>query len=425
MRPHSVSLSDLPVAGPRRLALRLHAPAERALRGGHPWLFESGIREQSHEGKPGDLAVAFDRKGRFLAIGLYDPHSPIRMRVLQGGQPERIDAAWFDARIARALGLRSPLERTGTTGFRLIHGENDGLPGLVVDRYEDLLVAKLYSAAWIPHLAQVSASLARRSPFRHFLVRLSRRLQSHPDALFGVDDGTLLVPDTDAETVDPPDFPVQFRENGLLFEVDPVRGQKTGFFLDQRENRLRVERLAKEAGSVLNVFAYTGGFSLYAARGGAEHVVSLDQSRPALDAALRNFALNRGGGPVDRCRHEIQCGDAFTLLGRIRDEGRRFDMVVVDPPSFAKEEGDITAALGSYTRLARLGLGVLRPGGILVSASCSSRVDAESFFGAVQRGAEMEGRPLREIERTGHPLDHPVIPQFPEGAYLKCLFARS
>lgn len=424
MLSRSVPFSDLPTPGERRIALRLQAPAERALRGGHPWLFESGIREQSHEGAAGDLAVAFDRKGRFLAIGLHDPRSPIRMRVLQGGQPARIDGEWFNRAVAKALALREPVGKSDTTGYRLIHGENDGLPGLVVDRYEDLLVAKLYSAAWIPHLGPVAAALGRHVPFHHFLVRLSRKVQAHPEALFGVHDGTLMISDPDAAPP-PPELPLHFRENGLLFEVDPIRGQKTGFFLDQRDNRARVERLSGEAGSVLNVFAYTGGFSIYAARGGAEHVVSLDQSQPALEAARRNFELNRDSRQLGRCQHDIECGDAFEVLGRMRDEGRRFGMVVLDPPSFAKEEGEIAAALGSYTRLARLGLGVLRPGGVLVAASCSSRIDADAFFGAVRRGADLEGRILQEIERTGHAQDHPVLAEFPEGAYLKCLFARS
>jgi 23S rRNA (cytosine1962-C5)-methyltransferase len=200
-----------------------------------------------------------------------------------------------------------------------------------------------------------------------------------------------------------------------------LHGQKTGFFLDQRENRARVEGLA--AGKeTLNVFAYTGGFSLYAARGGASSVVSLDISAPALAAARRNFDLNRALPGVAAARHELLVEDAFSALARLARDGRRFDLVIVDPPAFAKQQSEIPAALRSYERLAGLALGVLRPGGTLVMASCSSRVGAEDFFAAVRRGAARAGRPLKEFAHTGHPVDHPV--SFAEGAYLKCLYAQ-
>lgn len=425
---HDLSLADLPRAPERRIAIHVHAAAERALRQGHPWLFETGIREQSHEGAAGDLAVCFDRKGRFLAVGFYDPFSPIRVRILRAGSPEPIDVGAFERRIEAALTLRrSILHDPATNGFRLLHGESDGMPGLVADRYADLVVMKLYTLAWLPHLADVIEALRQRAPFRHLLFRLGRTLRSHPDALHGLREGAILSDRPrgrdDHASGAGMKIPVLFQENGLTFEVDPVRGQKTGFFLDQRENRMRVEALAPEADSVLNVFAYTGGFSLYAARGGAQRVVSLDSSRPALEAAERNFASNRGVASIAKCRHEIRCGDAFSLLRRSKEEA--FGMVILDPPSFAKEAAEVRGALTSYTRLARLALGALRPGGILVSASCSSRVDAETFFGTVHRAAELEGRALSEVERTGHPVDHPLVPHFPEGAYLKCLFARA
>ena len=406
-------LSPIPGPGARRVAVRVTPAAERALRQGHPWLFEQAVRQQSHDGQPGDLAVAFDRRRRFLAVGLYDPSSPIRVRILQRGNPATIDREWFRSRLAAAAQLRASLPGRGTTGYRLVHGENDGLPGLVVDRYGRTLVLKLYTPAWIPHLRDVLPALADVFPAERLVLRLGRAVQARPQHLYGLSDGMVLSgPDLDG--------PVAFRENGLCFEADPVHGQKTGFFLDQRENRARVEGLAAGK-TVLDVFAYTGGFSVYAARGGARTVVSLDVSQPALAAAARNLALNRDHPSVAVAAHELLAGDAFETLAELRQGGRRFDLVIIDPPAFARGQAQVARALSAYGQLTHLGLGVLRPGGTLVQASCSSPVGAEPFFATVNQAAAQAGRPLREIERTGHPLDHPVT--FPEGTYLKCLFA--
>jgi len=404
------SLSQLPAPSAKRIALRISAPAERALRQGHPWVFDQSISEQSHAGAAGDLAVIFDEKRRFLAIGLYDPSSPIRVRILQGREPATINADWFRDKLVSAAQLRASLEGQNTTGYRLVHGENDGLPGLVLDRYADTLVLKLYSPAWIPHLKEFCDALAQVSPSTHLILRLSRTLQKQTDLPHSLADGMTLTRQT------PPSL-ILFRENGLTFEADPVHGQKTGFFLDQRDNRARIEKLSKNK-LVLNVFAYTGGFSVYAARGGAKEIVSVDVSALALGAALRNMAHNKLTTP-----HETIAEDAFDVLARMESQKRLFDVVILDPPMFAQSEKQIAAALSAYGKLTRLGLGVLRRGGALVQASCSSRVDAESFFESVHQSAKEAGRKLTEIERTTHALDHPI--RFKEGAYLKCLFATS
>lgn len=398
--------ATIPPIADKRMAVRVTAAAERAIRGGHPWLFESGVESVSFNGRAGDLAVIFDRKRRFLAIGLYDPDSPIRVRILQQGQPVAIDATWFEQKIEVAARIRAGLPATGTTGYRLVHGENDGLPGLVVDRYAGTLVMKLYTAAWLPHLRQVIAAVTAVGGGQRLVLRLSRAVQKQET--FGLTDGQLLAGE-------PLAGPVHFQENGLSFAADVVYGQKTGFFLDQRENRARVEQLAGGK-SVLNLFAYSGGFSLYAARGGASHVVSLDLSKPALAMALHNFALNQITTP-----HELLVGDAFQLMAELAANGRQFDLVIIDPPSFAKKESEVAGALAAYSRLVGAGLKLLLPGGTLVMSSCSSRIDAASFFDLVHETARVVGQPLQEIERSGHPLDHPV--GFKEGAYLKCLFA--
>jgi len=397
--------------------MRVIPGAERALREGHPWLFAGSIREQSHEGEPGDLAVVFDRKNRFLAVGLYDPHSSIRVRVLQHREPAPIEQEWFAGQLASAAARRAPLrERSGaarTTGYRLAHGENDGLPGFVVDRYEETLVIKLYTAAWVPHLRDVLRALTEIAPAERLVLRLGRAVQDRPQYLHGLEDGVVL-------SGPPLDGPVLFWENGLRFEADPIHGHKTGFYLDQRENRARVEALTGGQ-DVLNVFAYTGAFSVYAARGGARTVVDVDASAPALAAAERNLAHNRRIPAVATARHQAIVGDAFETLARVAEAGRSFDMVIIDPPAFARTRTQVGRALSAYQRLTELSLDVLSPGGTLVQASCSSRIDAETFFDTVHAAARRVGRPLRKLERTGHPLDHPVT--FDEGTYLKCLFA--
>jgi 23S rRNA (cytosine1962-C5)-methyltransferase len=406
-------LTALPKPAERRIALHVNREAERAIRSGHPWLFDNSIERQSHAGKPGDLAVVFDQKRRFLAIGLYDPTSPLRLRVLQQGVSAAIDQAWFLTQLTITAQRRASLLAGRTTGYRLVHGENDGLPGLVVDRYDQTLVIKLYTAAWLPHLPDLLTGLATVQPAERIVLRMSRALQKAPEYLYGLTDGMIL-------TGPPLRGPVVFLENGLRFEADPIHGQKTGFFLDQRDNRARVEGLATGK-RVLNVFAYNGGFSLYAARGGATQVASLDISRPALQAAERNFALNQNIPTVAAATHQLLVGDAFPLLAEMASNRRTFDLVIIDPPAFAKQQSEVERALAAYAQLTRLGLGVLQAGGTLVLASCSSRVSTDAFFTTVTQAAAQVRRPLQIFAQTTHALDHPV--GFPEGAYLKCLYA--
>ena len=443
-----MNLDTLPRPSAKRIAVHVTPAAERALRAGHPWVFDQAIRSQSHEGQPGDLAVVFDAKRRFLAIGLYDPRSPIRVRVLQHREPANIDRAWFTARLRAAAEIRRPLTLTGTDGYRLVHGENDDLPGLVIDRYggprlpvvgipslrdgtaamrnampladvakgegvalTGTLVLKLYTAAWLPHLADILAGLESIQPAEHIVLRYSRNLEALM-LPYGLADGDVL-------SGDPLSGPIVFQEYGLRFAADVAHGHKTGFFFDQRENRAQVHLLA--AGRrVLDLFAYSGGFSVYAAAGGATSVTSVDISAPALEAAAANFALNRDT-PGDQVEHTLVVADAFDALEGYKDSGQTFDMLIVDPPSFAKSATEIERALAAYARLARLATGLLTPGGILVMSSCSSRVSAGAFFDTVTQAAQQAGHPLAEILRTGHALDHPIT--FPEGAYLKCLFA--
>jgi 23S rRNA (cytosine1962-C5)-methyltransferase len=413
-----LNVDSLPRPSGKRIAIRVSPAAEHVLRGGHPWVFDHAIRGQSRAGQSGDLAVIFDSRRRFLAIGLYDPDSPIRVRVLQHHQQTTINCAWFTERLRAAAAKRQSLLANSTNGYRLVHGENDGLPGLIIDRYADTLVIKLYTAAWLPFLDDIVVGLQTVQPFERLVVRFSRKLDASM-AQYGLSDGQIVI--GAALT-----GPVTFQENELRFAADVVHGHKTGFFFDQRENRAHVRTLS--AGRhVLDVFAYSGGFSLYAAAGGAASVTSVDISAPALEAAAFNFALNqvdtygRANRNIQVAEHKILVDDAFERLKQFHRIGQTFDMVIIDPPSFAKNTTEIERALAAYARLTRLATQVLASGGVLVMASCSSRVTADAFFDTVTQTANDAGRPITEIRRTGHPLDHPI--GFPQGEYLKCLFA--
>jgi 23S rRNA (cytosine1962-C5)-methyltransferase len=395
-----------------RLRLRVTAAAESELRGGHPWLYGDSIREQNRPGQLGELGVVYDRKDRFLAVGLFDPDSPIRLRVLQAGKPESIDRAWWSARLRAALERREGLFDERTTGHRWINGESDGWPGLVLDRYDQTLVLKVYTAAWLPRLQEILAVVAEALGPGRTVLRLSRNIQTLAKDRFALTDGDFVLGTALSG-------PVNFLESGLRFEADVVLGQKTGFFLDQRENRRRVETLARGR-VVLNAFSFSGGFSLYAARGGARAVTDLDLSEHALAAADRNFALNQSDSGVAACPHERIQAEAFAWLAG--NSNRQFDLVVLDPPSLARREAERTGALGAYTRLAALGIEHLLPGGILVACSCSAHVSAEEFFTAVRAAATRSGGAFEEIETTGHAPDHPAT--FREAEYLKGIYLR-
>lgn len=406
-------LGRLPRPSERRVAVRVTNEARRQVAAGHPWVFESSITSSTGDARTGDLAVVFDAKRRFQGIGLYDAGSPIRVKVLHHGDPVEITPAWWQQRFTAALDRRSSLlGSTSTTGFRWVHGENDGFPGLVVDRYEAAVVVKLYSAAWVPHLPTVVAALESVLAPELVVVRLSRALQQPGGC--DLADGTVVVGE-------PPAGPVLFRENDLVLEADLVAGQKTGHFLDQRDNRRLVGAGAAGA-RVLDAFSCTGGFSVAAAAGGARFVHSVDLSGRALEAARRGFDRNRHLPAVRRCRHQVTVGDAFDVMAALRDGGHRFDVVVVDPPSFAHDQAGVARALRAYRRLTGLAVGLVEDGGLLVQASCSSRVADDDFFAEVHRSAVAAGSRLEEVRRTGHPLDHPI--GFQHGAYLKALFAR-
>ena len=382
----------------KTLRLRLRPAAETIVRNGHPWVFADSIKEQNREGESGELAVIFDRNDKFLAVGLYDPQSPIRVRIVQAGKPIKVDGAFWKSRFDQAIDARRKLFDGSTNGFRCIHGENDGFPGLVLDRYAETFVAKIYTEPWLNRFDEIIPLIKSLPDCKRIILRLSRNLRGEDRQLFG--------PSLNG--------PVEFLENDLRFEADVLKGQKTGFFLDQRENRQIVETLARDC-DVLNAFSFSGGFSLYAAHGGAKSVTDLDISSHALESAKRNFALNKIKTP----HHTIQA-DTFEWLARKSES--QYGLIILDPPSLAKRESEKEGALRAYRQLAESAIPWLSKNGFLVSASCSAHVRPEEFFETLTDFARRHR--LKEIQRTENPADHPAT--FPEARYLKCVyFARA
>jgi len=395
----------LPEIQTKTIAVKLKPAAERMVKKGHPWVFKDSIVKQNTVGNAGDLVIIYDtKKNKFLACGLYDPYSPICVKLFQFRKPAQINKDWFQERITAAFSLRKQLLETDTNSYRLIFGENDHLPGCIADVYDHVLVIKLYSHIWFPYFNWMVDILKSISGCSVVVLRLSRLLQTKGEK-FGLLDGQVLSGTLEDEVV-------VFREHGILFSANVIKGHKTGYFLDHRHNRKRVGELSKGK-SVLDVFSYAGGFSVHALANGADEVVSLDISKQALLMAEYNAKLN-----TPRGEHKTIAADAFDGLQKLIEEHKRFDIVVIDPPSFAKRENEIPKAINSYARLARLGAQLVTKNGILVLASCSSRVIAEDFFKISEEELQSSGRDFECMDRTYHDSDHPI--SFPEGAYLKC-----
>ena len=382
------------------------------MRSGHPWVFADSIKGQNREGVAGELAIMYDRKDRFLAVGFYEPSSPIRIRVLHTGKPATIDREWWLKAARAALAKRQPdIINSQTNGARCINGESEGFPGLVADHYADTLVVKLYSASWLPHWTLIEETLREVFKTRYLVLRLSRNILSQASTEWALAEG--FCGETGAEIV-------PFLENGILFESAVLNGQKTGFFLDQRDNRARVETLS-DGRDVLNVFSFSGGFSLYAARGGASHVTDLDISSHALESAERNFRLNTTDSRIYNVARDSVQADAFEWIDEAPKD-RTYDLIIVDPPSLAKRERERDGAIRAYHRLNACALRRLRPGGVLVAASCSAHIPADDFLELVRSIAHRSGRKWHEEWTSEHATDHPAA--FREAKYLKAICLR-
>ena len=379
-------------------SVSLTRAAALAVRRGHPWVWRQGVTSGIDRLLPGDAVRVLSPEGARLGYALADPGSPIVLRIW-GKTP--LDPASFSQRVERAVALRERLFANGlTTAYRVVHGEGDRMPGLVVDRYGPVAVLRTDGDGIRRRLGELVEAL--RVPLARLgivtiIERVGTRKESHVVVLHG----------------EPPPERLEVQEHGVSFMVDLARGQKTGAFLDQRENRVRVGALAAEK-RVLNLFSYTGGFSLWAARGGAIRVTSVDLSAEALATGEESF--RRAG--LDPRAHLFVAAEAFGFLSDAKRRGLSWDLIVSDPPSFAPREQSVERALGAYRTLHRACVELLAPGGLFCAASCSSHVNAEAFVTTLDDAA-LGRDDLRLLELIGAPADHPTLPGWPEGRYLK------
>lgn len=455
-RPRPQVLVGRPTFGPPQVTLIKNL--QRSVQAGHPWLYREAL-DVPPGLATGQAVDVCERGGRFLGRGLYDGESPIAVRLYTLDRSEPVDAALVRRRLQAALqARRGAIDPATTDAFRLCHGEGDFLPGVVIDRYGPVAVVLFDGAAarsLLPAVVAAVQALAPELGITALYERNQRRQGGGGQLLYGAlptgsPPAERLLRGTDLHgaassaaqpSADRPDGerptagqgPVSpllpegrqpgellVREHGMQFLVDIVHGQKTGLFLDQRENRRLIRRYAAGL-SVWNGFAYTGGFSVAAALGGARRVVTVDSAAPAVAAARRNFALNG----IDPGAHEFYADDVFTHLQRASQRGVVYDLVIVDPPSFAPTHRALPTALAAYRELHRLALSAVAPGGLLAAASCSSHVPEAEFLATLLDAAQHTRRRLRLLEVHGQPADHPTLPAFPEGRYLKFILARA
>lgn len=389
---------------------------DKNLRQMHPWVFSGAIDEKRSklaDVEPGGLVDVRDSGGGFIARGYYNPHSQIRIRALTWEQSDAIGPAWWRVRLAHAIASRQALaNRDDLTAYRLVYAENDGLPGLVVDRYGDFLVLQALTygiKVAKPVIVEALAGLVKpKGIYERSDVDVRQRE--------GLEDAVGLV------WGEEPPNPLIIREAGLQYPVDIYTGHKTGFYLDQRDSREWLLGSPEMAGAeVLNCFAYTGAFGICAAKAGAAQVINVDSSQPALDVARETTALNGLEGSADV---QYVNADVFEQLRVYRDEGHEFDVVILDPPKFAHSQSQVERACRGYKDINLLALQILKPGGLLATFSCSGLIDADLFQKVVFGASVDAGRQAQIITWLGQPGDHPVLLAFPEGRYLKGIVCR-
>jgi len=387
--------------------LILKAGREKSLKRRHPWVFSGAVAKVQGNPGPGETIGLWSATGEFLAVAAYSPASQIVARVWDWKE-RAIDRAFFDEHIKRAVEQRRTLlQDTDTDAVRLVHGESDGLPGVVADRYGDTVVLQLSSTGADRWRAEIADALLEASG--------AGRIWERSDADVRQLEG--LAPVTAALRGAREPTRITVTENGLKFGVDLEHGHKTGFYLDQRDNRRRVRELARGR-EVLDGFCYSGGFALNAAAGGAKSVTAVDSSAEALALARGNAEMN------GLAQAEWLEGDVFQMLRRFRDQARSFDLIVLDPPKFAPTAAHAEKAARAYKDINLLAFKLLRPGGLLATFSCSGGVPADLFQKIIAGAALDAGVQVQIIERLGPGADHPVALNFPEGDYLKGLICR-
>ncbi|MFB2651501.1 class I SAM-dependent rRNA methyltransferase [Shewanella seohaensis] len=390
--------------------IKLKPGREKSLERRHPWVFSNGIHNVKGKPEAGDTVDVVAHDGHWLGRGAWSPESQIQVRIWTFDREEEIDREFFKRRILRAQAGRDDLIREqGLTGYRLIAAESDGLPGITIDKYANVLVCQLLSMGadvWRDTIVDVLAELYPDCAIYERSDVDSRKKEGLASTM-GLLHGTL------------PEMPVIIEENGIKIAVDVTKGHKTGFYLDQRDNRAMAARFVKGK-SVLNCFCYTGTFGLYAAKAGAASIENVDVSALALDTARLNMRVN---GLNDDNVHYNEA-DVFKLLRQYRDEGKTFDVIVLDPPKFADNKSQLNGACRGYKDINMIALQLLNPGGVLLTFSCSGLMPADLFQKIVADAALDAKREIQFVERLSQASDHPIGSAFPEGFYLKGLVAR-
>jgi 23S rRNA (cytosine1962-C5)-methyltransferase len=373
----------------------------------HPWVFSGAVARLVGRPGRGETVRLLTADGRALAVGAYSPESQIRVRVWDSDPQTDIDAAFFHRRVQDAIAWRKRLPQLrDTDAWRLVNGENDGLPGLVVDRYADFAVCQFLSAGADAWRDEIVAALRAQLPLKGIFERSDTEARRKEG----------LAPSVGPLWGAPPPERIDITEGALRFQVNVHTGHKTGFYLDQRENR-RLIALYSAGARVLNAFAYTGAFGFWALAGGARSVTHLEASADAMALAETHTRLNG----FDPCRTDFTTADVFQQMRAYRDEGRRFDLVILDPPKFAATAGQVPKAARGYKDINLLAFRLLRPGGTLFTFSCSGHVDPALFQKIVFDAALDAGCKARILHDLGQAPDHPVALNFPEGRYLKGL----
>lgn len=383
-------------------AVRLQRPLERTILAGHPWLYRDAL--QPFEAPAGEAVDVFDKRGRLLARGIVDG-APIGVRLFTTKPAERIGVELFNKRAREAFALRTQALPEQTTAYRLIHGEGDRFPGVVCDRYGDFAVVKLDGEGIWAHREALREALGEpltQLGVKGALLRSSRKQGNEAERFFGEE-----VPQE-----------LEVLERGMRLIVNPWEGQKTGLFLDHRESRARVRALSRSL-KVLNLYGYTGGFSVAAGLGGAREVTTVDLAKPAIELAKRTYALNG----LDTSRHVAVAEDVQAFISRELEEDP-YDLVIADPPNFAPGQSKLENALEAYANLHAACVRWVREGGLYLAASCSSHVRMSDFLDSLREGARRGKRILTVLEQTGAPFDHPRLLAFPEGDYLKVVLCR-
>jgi 23S rRNA (cytosine1962-C5)-methyltransferase len=392
--------------------LKLKSGRDWSVRRGHAWLFSGGLQNIPKNLEPGAIVDLYTAEDEFLARGYYNPKTDIAVRVLTYHPNEAIDQTFFERKIATAQALRhNNLNLAETNAFRLVNAEGDQLPGLIIDYYAGYVVVQSHTAGIDRQMDVITQALGKVFEPKGILLRNDVAVRNREG--LSKENPRLLGGEVPEEVV--------IKENNLQFALDLWKGQKTGFYTDQRDKRHALQVYAKSAVNLLNCFSYTGGFSVYAAKANPElSVTSVDQSAPALEIAKRNFSLN----DLSPDNHRFLAVDAFDFLHEQKQHNKTYDVVILDPPAFAKSIREKDKALQGYLRLNRLGLPLVKDGGILITCSCSGSVSADAFEESVIQASMQTGTRLQLLEVMQHGTDHPLNLAMPENRYLKVLFCR-